>query len=283
MGAAAIECAACGTPNVERARFCRACGGPLGEEAGGGPGWRDVGRACAWVAAAGLCGGSLVLALVASHLTTPTPPTLPGAATAGPEARLEYLRELFAYRRAVLPQPLAAQALLLAGFVGLGLLGRPLRRLLGASGPVGELVVAAFGAGGLLGALGALLSIGHNSAEAALGARLVRLGAPDLATGLQSLDLTHQVLGGVTAALSGGSLAAVAAGALLAAVLARRAGAVPRSWVHLSLALAVTWALGAVGQVAAPAPTAAALLVLGGVVIAPAWAVVLARAFGRAA
>src|SRR5881392_3945851 len=111
-------------------------------------GWYPIGRALAFIYAAGWFVGTWVFTLVSFAIISPSPPDATD--------RVAH----YAYERAVYPQLYSAVLCILLAmmcFIGLGLV---LRHSLGPDGARQQVMAASFGAAGLFGALWLFMTLG---------------------------------------------------------------------------------------------------------------------------
>jgi hypothetical protein len=231
--------------------------------------WGPLGRAFAWVHAGGYAIASIIFVLVAFRVTTPAPPAAVDGVTA------ESATALIAFERAIWPQVLALNLIFFVAFFALVPIASTLRELLGGD-PRAQLAAATIQTGAILGIVATLQGLSATSA-------LVRV--TDRAAGLPAVVAEDVAANGLWLLVA--FLFLVGTGILYAGRLALRRGVLPRGWAQLSIVVgAVYWIGTAVNVLASVTDPATAqildrvwqLTVLaGGVVLAPAWAIWLAR------
>ena len=253
--------------------------------------WRAYGAPYARLHALGFAAGWLVVFLLGTQLVSAfVPLTVPAAleglpppGTVRSEAEVAALfRAVFGHRDVLRPLVLGGQGALLVGALALLPVGLALRELFG-RGPRQSLMVAGFFAAGLFAAASVPVAVG-DAVLTGLAAHTDPRWAPPV---LLTLWFVHEALEAVAAALRGVATLLLGLAVYRASQLARGIGVLPRGWARLGDGVAALYWVAALGQVAglfdfAPAVAVHHLAVLvGGVFLAPAWALWLARELGR--
>lgn len=231
--------------------------------------WAPFGRTFAWVHAVGYAIASILFVLVAFEVTTPAPPAVVDGVTA------ESAMALIAFQQTIWPQVLALNLIFFVAFFALVPIASTLREVLGGD-PRAQLAAATIQTGALLGIVATLQGLSAMSALVRVrdrGASLPAVVAEDVAGNGLWLLVAFLFL--------------VGTGILFAGRLALSRGVLPRGWARLSILVGVVYWVGtAVNVLASVTDPATAqtlnrvwqLTVLaGGVVLAPAWAIWLAR------
>lgn len=234
--------------------------------------WAPLGRTFAWVHAIGYIVGSVLFVLIAFNVTTPAPPA--GPLAAGTATALQ------AYRQAIWPQLVVDNLIFFVAFFALIPIAAALREILGGD-PRAQLASAAIQTGTVLGIVGTLVTLGARAAS-------LRIADPSAVTAAVIADSVASS----TTWLLVGYLFLVGSGIFYVGRLALRRAALPRGLAQLSIVVgAVYWFATAVNVAASLAdPSSAELLtrvwqltvLVGGAILAPAWAITLARSLAAA-
>ena len=251
--------------------------------------WRAHGALYARLHAFGFAAGWLVVFLLGTQLMNVFVPfTVPAGLEGLPPGTVRsetetaaLFRAFLGHRDAIRPLLLGGLGALLVGALALLPVGLTLRELFG-RGARQSVMLAWFVAGGLLAAGSVPVAIGD-----AVVAGLAAHTDPRWTSGLFALFFIHEALEAVAAALLGVASLLLGLAVHRASQLARGLGVLPRGWARLGEGVAALYWAVALGQVArlfdfAPGVAIHHLAVLvGGVVVAPAWALWLARELGR--
>lgn len=185
---------------------------------------------------------------------------------------VQFILEVFRFEHNLWPIEFTSLALTAIGFLALGALGPALRRLASPDDGRRGLVGTSFLSAGLLGAL----------------SELVWIGARPITTDPQYCDcgflqeeimarlMIQNVLGGVRNWVANGALVLLAVGLVTVARIGQRAG-MPNGWRWLSLLIAGLVLVSVATSFFDAYPFDVLLIVLVGGVLAPVWALWLAR------
>src|SRR5438128_1777190 len=221
-------------------------------------GWYPIGRALAFIYAAGWFVGTWIFTLVSFAIIAPEPPDSAD--------RVAH----YAYERAVYPQLyLAVVCIVLAMlcFIGLGLV---LRHFFPHDGPRQQLMAAAFAAAGMFGSLWLFLTLGLLQAVV-----YVSQGASSQT--LQTLTDASALIESPANWLQRAFLLLAGLGTFWSSRLALEQGQFPRGWARLGVVLAALYWLGLLSLLARdgalPVPDAVGglLILLSGGIVAPIW------------
>jgi hypothetical protein len=235
--------------------------------------WAPIGRAAAWLHAIGYVIASIIFVLIAFNITAPAAPT-------ATEMTGDYALALIANDQKAWPQLLVSNLIFLAAFFALIPLARALREALG-DDPPAQFAGLTMEVGAILGLVSTLSAISTQSA-------LLRVDDPDTAIAA----IMANAVAGNTAWLLVGFLFFVGTGIFLVGRLSLQRRVFPAGLARLGLLVGLVYWLGtAVNVVAALADPAAAetltrawqlIVLFGGAVLAPIWAIWLARSLAPA-
>src|SRR6266852_1464469 len=230
--------------------------------------WDSIGRALALLFAAGWFAGIWIFTLVSFAIISPRPPDAAD--------RVAH----YAYERAVYPQLyLAVVCIVIAMFCLIGL-GLVLRHALGPDGARPQLMVAAFGAAGLFGALWLFLTLGLLQA-------VVNVSQGASSETLRTLTDASALIESPANWLQRAFLLLAGLGTYWSSRLALEQGSFPRRWARLGFVLSGLYWLGLLSLLARdgalPVPDAVGglLILLSGGIVAPIWAAWLAMRLPR--
>src|SRR6202158_1186858 len=218
-------------------------------------GWYSIGRAFAFVYAAGWFAGTWIFTLVSFAIISPQSPD--------PADRVAH----YAYERAVYPQLYVAVVCIVIAMLCLIGLGLVLRNSLGPDGARQQLIAAAFGAAGLFGALWLFLTLGLLQA-------VVDVSQGASSETLRTLTAASALIESPANWLQRAFIFLVGLGTFWSSRLALEQGSFPRGWAFLGFVLSGLYLVGLLSllarDAAIPVPGAiggVGLLLCGGVVV----------------
>jgi hypothetical protein len=235
--------------------------------------WATIGRAAAWLHAIGYIVASIIFVLVAFNITAPAAPT-------APQMTVDHALAIIANDQIVYPQLLVSNLIFLAAFFALIPIARVLREALGDDARA-QFASMAIEVGAILGLVSTLSMLSSQSA-------LHRVTDP--ATAIAAVT-ANQVAGNTTWLLVG-FLFFTGTGIFMAGRLSLQRRVFPAGLARVGLLVGLVYWLGtAVNVLAALSDPATAvtltrvwqlIVLVGGAVIAPIWAVWLARSLAPA-
>ena len=232
-------------------------------------GWYPIGRALAFIYAAGWFVGTWVFTLVSFAIISPQPPDAAD--------RVAH----YAYERAVYPQFYAAVVCITLAMLCLIGLGLVLRQSLAPDGPYQQLMTVAFAAAGLFGSLWLFLTLGLLQA-------VVNVSQGASSQTLQVLTDASALIESPANWLQRAFLLLAGLGTYWASGLALERRSFPRAWALLGFVLAALYWLGLLSllarDAALPVPDAVGglLILLSGGLVAPIWGAWLGLRLSRA-
>jgi hypothetical protein len=235
--------------------------------------WAPIGRAAAWLHAIGYVVASIIFVLIAFNITAPAAPT-------APKMTADYALALIASDQKAWAQVLVSNLFFVVAFFALIPVSRALREALGGDPPA-QLAGVAIETGALLGMIGTLIGTSTQSS-------LLRVDDPDTAVAA----LTASAIAGNALWLLVGFLFFAGTGIFLASRLSLQRQVFSAGLARLGLLVGLVYWLGtAVNVLAALSdpPMAETLarvwqliVLVGGAVLAPIWAIWLARSLAPA-
>lgn len=230
--------------------------------------WYSIGRAFAFVYAAGWFAGTWIFTLVGFAIIAPQPPDAAD--------RVAH----YAYERAVYPQLSIAVVFIAIAMLSLIGLGPVLRHSLGADGARQQLTSAAFGAAGMFGALWLFLTVGLLQA-------VVNVSQGASTETLRTLTDASALIESPANWLQRAFLLLAGLGTYWSSRLAIEHQSFPRGWAILGFVLAVLYWLGLLsllardGAIPVPDAVGGLVILLSGGIVAPIWALWLALRLPR--
>jgi hypothetical protein len=235
--------------------------------------WASIGRASAWLHAIGYVVASIIFVLIAFNITTP-------AAPSAPKMTGDYALALIANDQKAWTQVLVSNLIFVVAFFALIPVSRALREALG-DDPPAQLAGVAIEIGAILGMVSTLSATSTQSA-------LLRVSDPDTAIAA----VTASSVAGNTLWLLVGFLFFAGTGIFLASRLSLQRQVFSAGLARLGLLVGLVYWLGtAVNVLAALSDPATAetlarvwqlIVLVGGAVLAPIWAIWLARSLAPA-
>src|SRR6202171_2169212 len=226
-------------------------------------GWYSIGRAFAFVYAAGWCAGTWIFTLVSFAIISPRPPDAAD--------RVAH----YAYERAIYPQLYVAVLCFVVAMLCLVGLGLVLRHSLGPDGARQQLMAAGFGAAGLFGALWVLMTLGLLQA-------VVNVSQGASSETLRTLTDASALIESPANWMQRAFLLLAGLSTYWSSRLALEQKSLSRGWAFLGFVLAALYLLGLLSllarDAAIPVPDAIGGLVilLSGGIVGPAWGAWLA-------
>lgn len=226
-----------------------------------------AGRVFAWVFALGLFVSGVWYGLILQNVTVSDEPSFgPGT------PRDQVLRGFYDWFLSTLTQQRLSGVIAIVGFVALIGVSIGLREVFGRERPLSVIASSAITLGSLLWITGNLLQLG--------GHRAVEIMAR-VNTDLVPANAVHFTVDQIDNAFELSAFALIGVGAIAFAVDAIRTAVLPKPWGWLTLLLGTLLLLAATAYAFDNGDLVDALLLIGGVVLAPIWGFWLAVLFGR--